>query len=109
MQLSCAGPDTGLVVTVELSRPEHDRVHVRVSGALDSSAAVELSETRARVLRESPRRLDLDLSAVTTCTSEGIAAVTECLLVGRGLDDGVGVTVATDAGRRALLESMATV
>ena len=56
-----------------------------------------------------PERLELDLCAVSTYTRDGAVAVSDCLVLCRRLDDGVGITVATDAGRQALLDSMSLV
>lgn len=82
---------------------------VRVEGLLDNVAAGHLGDICREVLRDWPTRVELDLSAVTTYTSDGAAAVSDCLMLCRRLDGGVGIKVATDAGRRALLDSMATV
>jgi anti-anti-sigma regulatory factor len=78
-----------------------------ITGALDEYVAARLHETCDRAGDGRLRRLELDLSAVTAASPEGVAAITGCLAMGRRLPDGVGVTVANDAGRRALLDSMA--
>lgn len=86
---------------------EHARL--TVDGPLDAEAARTVAALCRRILQEWPRRLDLDLRAVEVYTGDGARAVSDCLLLCRRLEDGVGVTVATDAGRRMLLESMALV
>lgn len=82
---------------------------VVVRGRLDDAAAGELFAACDEVLRGSSRRLQLDLSGVTEYSSAGVAAIAQCLVVGRRLEGGIGVTVASDAGRRALLDSMTSV
>jgi hypothetical protein len=86
-----------------------DVARVRIDGLLDTAAALALGSVCREVMRDWPSRVELDLSAVTTCTDDGTAAVSDCLLLCRRLDDGVCITVATAAGRRALLDSMALV
>jgi len=86
-----------------------DHAWVRVERQLDAEAARSLAVICRQILHDWPRRLDLDLRAVSVYTLDGARAVSECLLLCRRLDDGVGITVATDAGRRALLDSMALV
>ena len=80
---------------------------VVLPGVLDADAAAELRDDYRQVLACGGRRLEVDLSPVQTATEEGVAAVAWCLVAGRHLPDGVGVTVATAAGRAALLGSMA--
>lgn len=82
---------------------------VSIDGLLDTAAAAALGSVCREVVRDWPSRVELDLSAVTTYTTDATAAVSECLMLCRRLDDGVCITVATDAGRRALLDSMALV
>jgi hypothetical protein len=84
-----------------------DEARVVVDGSLDATAASEIATAWQAVVDDRPRRVDLDLRGVTTFTAPGAAAITDCLSVGRRLDDGVGVRVATDAGRSVLLQSMA--
>lgn len=98
-------PGPGAVTT----RTADGRVRISVSGVLDARAAASLAAACSRVLAASPRRLELDLDGVTECTDDGVEAVSACLVLARHLDEGVAVTVATDAGRRALLGSLATV
>jgi hypothetical protein len=82
---------------------------VRVAGRLDAAAADALSDICEGVLDASCRRLELDLSDITGSTPEGVNGLARCLLLGRRLPDGLGVTVANDFGRRALLDSLPTV
>ncbi|HWC34567.1 MAG TPA: hypothetical protein VG650_07030 [Mycobacteriales bacterium] len=82
---------------------------VSIDGLLDSAAALALGSVCREVMRDWPSRVELDLSAVTTYIPEASSAVSDCLLLCRRLDNGVCITVATDAGRRALLDSMALV
>lgn len=77
-----------------------------VSGNLNAEAATVIEGLCDRARAESPRRLQVDLRQVTGFTSGGAAAITDCLALRRDLPDGVVITVATDAGRRAMLESM---
>lgn len=86
-----------------------DPARVVVVGELDDGAADALVTILRRVAEDAPARLELDLRRVTGFTPAGASAVSEALALGRMLEDGVGVTVATDAGRRALLRSMAYV
>lgn len=80
---------------------------VAVDGQLDIAAAHELEELCDRVVHDNATRLELDLTGVTIYTRSGAGAISRCLLLRRHLEGGVGVIVATDAGRRILLESMA--
>lgn len=82
---------------------------VTIDGSLDTQAAADLNSICREVVREWPRRVELDLCAVSAYTIAGTAAVSECLMLCRRLDEGVGITVATDAGRAALLDSMSLV
>jgi hypothetical protein len=82
---------------------------VSIAGWLDTAAAQALGRVCREVIRDWPKRVELDLSAVTTYTTAGTAAVSDCLSLCRRLEDGVCITVSTDAGRRALLDSMALV
>ncbi len=77
-----------------------------VAGDLDGDAAVIIGRLCDRARVEGPRRLQVDLRQVTGFTPGGAAAITDCLALRRHLPDGVVITVATDAGRRAMLESM---
>ena len=86
-----------------------DLARVTVEGTLDSEAATNLGVICRQVLRDWPRRLKLDLCGVSIYTRDGARAVSDCLMLCRRLDDGVGIAVATDAGRQALLDSMALV
>ena len=79
---------------------------VCVDGQLDVEAAETLAEILTQVLQDSPRRLELDLTGVTAYTRAGAGAVSQCLMMRRSLEDGVGIVVATEAGRRILLDSM---
>jgi hypothetical protein len=80
-----------------------------VVGPLDTVTAAHLMQACEETQRTACSRLDVDLSDVTECTDDGVAAIAYCLAAGRHLTDGVGVTVASEAGRRALLDSMASV
>ncbi|HET7309854.1 MAG TPA: hypothetical protein VFJ17_00850 [Mycobacteriales bacterium] len=79
-----------------------------IVGALDGRAASRLAEVCDDCGAETTR-LELDLSGVTMATAEGVAAVGRCLALRRRFCDGVGVVVANEVGRRALLESMSDV
>ena len=80
---------------------------VAVDGLLDVEAARVLDDLCDQLVRDEAKRLELDLTGVTTYTSAGAGAVSHCLMLRRRLEGGVGVIVATDAGRAILLESMA--
>jgi ABC-type transporter Mla MlaB component len=78
-----------------------------VSGELDADAGHALTSMAARIVAEDhPARIELDLRLVTGYTAAGAAAVSAWLALCRAIDGGVGIRVATDAGRRALLECM---
>jgi hypothetical protein len=83
-----------------------DEARVVVEGALDASAADAIASAFRSVVHDWPRRVELDLRGVTGFTRTGAVAISDCLSLGRRLDDGVGVQVASDAGRSALLQSM---
>jgi hypothetical protein len=82
---------------------------VVVVGVLDSHAADRLEEIYSRSDAGEVSRVELDLSGVTDTTPEGVAAVTRCLAMRQRFPDGVGVLVANDVGRRALLDSLSGV
>jgi hypothetical protein len=77
-----------------------------IVGALDGRAATRLAELCDRGAAGEVSRLELDLSGVTEATVEGVAGVARCLAMRRRFSEGVGVVVANDIGRRALLASM---
>jgi hypothetical protein len=79
---------------------------ITVEGVLDGSAARDIAAVFREVLREWPTKVDLDLRGVTDFTTPGAVAVSDCLSVGKRLDEGINVQVATDAGCAALLQSM---
>lgn len=83
-----------------------DEARVVVTGDLDERAAADIARAFRSVVHDWPRRVDLDLRAVTHFTGHGAAALSDCLSVGRRLAEGVNVRVATNAGRSALLRSM---
>jgi hypothetical protein len=94
---------------VHVERAGQGRLRLVVDGRLDAAAATALTTAWASVIEAWPRSLELDLCQVTSSTDDGVSAVARCLALGRRLDDGVTVTVSNDAGRQALLESMAEV
>ncbi|HWB67856.1 MAG TPA: hypothetical protein VG708_13615 [Mycobacteriales bacterium] len=77
-----------------------------VAGDLDSTAGRAIQDAIELVEHDCPRRVELDLRGVTGFTRSGAAAISDWLTIGRRLEEGVGIQVATEAGRRALLESM---
>jgi anti-anti-sigma regulatory factor len=70
---------------------------------VDSSLADRFAATCERALEAHPDRLELDLSGVAAIGASGVDVIAWCLSVGRHLARGIGVSVATTAGRRALL------
>lgn len=78
-----------------------------VTGELDDAwiSAIDTAVTDA--LRAQAERLELDLTGVTQWTPGAAVAITRCLDAAEALRSGVGVTVASAAGRAALLASLA--
>jgi hypothetical protein len=90
------------------SAVEHAGVaRVVVVGRLDRRAASCLEELCDRGGAGQLNRLEVDLTSVTDVTPEGVEVLTSCLAKRRNFVGGVGVRVSNEAGRRALLESMA--
>lgn len=85
------------------------RTRIAVSGCLDGDQADRLVDVCRAVLRRAPNGLALDLTRLTGAAPEGVRAVAECLAAGRGLSCGVDIAVATSAGRRVLLATLAGV
>jgi hypothetical protein len=79
---------------------------VTVEGVLDDDAASEIAAAFRAIIHDWPRRVELDLRGVTDFTTHGAVAVSDCLSLGRRLDEGINIQVATDAGCAALLRSM---
>lgn len=86
-----------------------ERVRVLVTGDLDATAGQALTDACEHALLSAPSRLDVDLRDVGGYTSEGVAALSHCVQLGRHLVEGVNIQVCTEGGRRALLESMTLV
>jgi hypothetical protein len=102
LHVACAAHTRPVLITED----EGGCTRVAVSGPLDADAAKSLAQICARAGSPGLRRLELDLSDVTLITVDGVAAVGNCMALSRLLVDGVSVTVANDAGRRALLDSL---
>lgn len=98
----------GDVQAVTVGGSDRRLSRICVVGNLDAKAAACLIRV-CDSLMDDCRRLELDLSNVTSSTTTGISALARCVVLGRRLPDGVGVTVANDVGRRALLASMADI
>lgn len=81
-------------------------VRIRIDGSIDDAAAAALRDVCDHLALYDMARLDLDISAITGSTSKGVAAVARCLALGRALPGGVGVSVASEEGRRVLLTTM---
>lgn len=82
---------------------------VVVVGVLNRRVAACMDELCDRAAAGLVERLEVDLTGVTDATREGVAALAGCLAKRRNFRDGVGVLVANEVGRRALLESMVEV
>jgi hypothetical protein len=85
------------------------RPRVVVTGYLDAEAGAALTDACRRVLRQEPRGLALDLTGIAGATADGVRAVAACLEAGRELSAGVDIAVASSAGRRVLLATLAEV
>lgn len=84
----------------------HGCLHVTVVGALDDTAAEDLATACGGAFAETVERLEVDLTAVTAASPRGIAVISECFKLSPQLTRGVRVSVSTDVGRRAMLDSM---
>lgn len=80
-------------------------LRVEVSGTLDLTVATVLAGMCFELLAGEGRRLEVDLSGMSYATVDGAAALSQCLLIGRHLPDGLDL-VATNERGRALLASM---
>lgn len=80
-------------------------VRVVLSGAVDSTVAQVFAVTCRQALGQRPARLELDLSAMEEVGTAGVSAIAWCLSMRNRLAGGMGVSVATPAGRRALLDA----
>ena len=94
---------------VRLMNVSDHQIRVVVTGSLDEAGAALLEASLRRKLPAATRRVELDLRGLTECGAAGVAALARCLSLGRHFDAGISVSVANEAGRRALLGSMASV
>lgn len=85
------------------------RPRIAVSGWLSGDRADWLVELCRAVVSRAPNGLALDLTGLAGADAEGRRAVVECLAAGRALTTGVDIAVATSAGRRVLLATLAEV
>lgn len=85
---------------------QHGCLHVTVVGALDDQAADEMAAACGGALSEAVERLEVDLTAMTAASPRGIAVISECFKLSGHLARGVRVSVSSDVGRRAMLDSM---
>ena len=78
-------------------------VRVVVAGAVDAAVADSFAAACEQAWATRPGRIELDLSGVDSVGAAGVAVIAWCLSLQQRLTGGVGVSVATAAGRRALL------
>jgi ABC-type transporter Mla MlaB component len=98
------------VIGTVTAHPQGDGVtRVVVVGPVGAAVAARLAAICEQALRSAPDRLELDLSQVGPVSPAGVAVIARCLTLGQRLSRGVGVSVATPAGRRALLDATAQV
>ncbi len=95
---NAAGPDP-----VVVDNAQDGVVRVLVSGVVDADVADVFATACEQALGGHPDRLELDLSEVNAVGAAGVAVIAWCLSLQPRLAGGVGVSVATAAGRRALL------
>jgi hypothetical protein len=106
-QVAAAGMTTEDGASVQLIPTAPGQMRVVIAGALATPGASALQAVMLKALVGKPRRIHLDLTGLTDCSPVGVAALATCLALAGQLEDGVGVSVAGAAGRRALLRSLA--
>jgi hypothetical protein len=107
MEIPGKGPEPGSVLLGP--RDPAGRPRLVVTGELDEAVGGALWSLFCVAVGMSPDGLALDLELVTGATSDGIQAVSRCLVAGRRLPDGVEIAVSSAAGRRVLLATLADV
>ena len=85
-----------------------DHVTIVVDGHLDAGAGAKLVDAVAAALRESPERIDIDLSVLTSFTNEGALTLSNCRDLCSDLPDGLHYRTEGGAGQLALLSAFAT-
>ncbi len=80
-----------------------------MTGPVDAVTGGALASLCGDLFGRAPAGLALDLTAVSGATHDGVVAVSRCLAAGRRLPGGVDIAVATSAGRRLLLATLAEV
>lgn len=105
---STSAPDEAGQVSLD-DTGDQDRPRIAVSGCLDARLGRALTTLYGTVLDRAPLGIALDLTRISRASRDGIDALVSCLAAGRGLDDGVDIAVASPAGRRVLLDTLAEV
>jgi hypothetical protein len=107
LDLVTAASDAGLPRIA--IRAQEGSTSISIAGRLDEVAASRLRQVPELLRAPAARGLDVRLEDVTGHNAAGVQAVAACLVAGRGLPDGVRVSVATGAGREALLATLAEI
>ncbi|GEM_PF-3680868 len=85
------------------SRHESDHVTLVLEGELDREVGVVLVDCVGRELDAAPRRIDIDLSVVTSFAAEGAAALARCRDLCGHVPDGLHYRTEGGPGQLALL------
>jgi hypothetical protein len=81
---------------------------ITVRGELDAAAAAHMVGAVRAAVQSGTGRLDIDLRAIDSYTSDGAAALGACRELGAGLADGLHYLTSQGAAMAALLEGCAT-
>ena len=79
---------------------------VAIAGTLDAGSMALVQQEVAAALAAKAERVELDLTGVTRTTPAGADVIAWCVEAARALPGGLGIAVATAAGRAALLASL---
>jgi hypothetical protein len=85
-----------------------DHVTIVVDGHLDTGAGAKLVDAVTAALRESPARIDIDLSVLTSFTNDGAIALSTCRDLCSDVPDGLHYRTEGGAGQLALLSAFAS-
>jgi hypothetical protein len=85
-----------------------DHVTIALDGLLDAGAGAKLVDTVVAVLQDSPARIDIDLSVLSSFTNEGALALASCRDLCSQVPGGLHYRTEGGAGQLALLSAFAT-
>jgi hypothetical protein len=82
-----------------------DHVTIAIEGHLDSGAGEKLVDAVVRALADEPTRIDIDLSVLSSFTSDGALALARCRDLCSQVPDGLHYRTEGGAGQLAVLSA----